>query len=150
MKNLIIILISIFIFLGCSDKVDTGVKEINWDRASCERCAMMLGDEDFATQAVSLEDGKEYNFDDIGCAIKWMSQAGNKIKLNEVNLFVRNAENDKFINAKEAKYTTNRVSPMSFNFLAHPRDTKLEKYLTFDEIVVKVNNNSSSNHNHNR
>lgn len=149
MKKFVFYISLILIFVGCSGEIDTSAKEVNWDRAQCERCAMMLGDKDFAAQVVSLEDGKEYNFDDIGCAVKWLNNAGNLHKLDNVNLFVRNSENDKFIDAKEAKYTTDRISPMSFNFLAHPVKTELNDYLTFQEIVLQINGTSNhKNHKH--
>lgn len=132
------------LFIGCSNEIDTSPKEVKWDRVECERCSMMLGDEDFAVQAISLDDGKAYFFDDIGCAVKWMSNVGNKVTLDGVKLYVRNAQNNKFIDATEAKYTTDVISPMGFNFLAHPKNTKLEKYITYSQVVQE----SLSTHKH--
>lgn len=137
----ILTLVLALMLLGCEGKVDLSPKKVNWDRDECERCAMMMGDKDFTAQVVSQEDGNTYFFDDIGCAILWLDNAGNMLSLDNVNLYVRNAENKDFIDAKEAVYTTDRISPMSYNFLAH--DTKTFKrdgvaYVTFGEVVTNI------------
>lgn len=134
----------VFFFIACSNEIDTAPKEVKWDRAECERCNMMLGDKDFAAQAVSIITGEAYYFDDIGCAIIWLSNGGNEVKIGEVILYVRNAKNDKFIRADEAKYTTDIQSPMSFNFLAHPKDSKVKNFVSYSEVVQK----SLKNHSH--
>ncbi len=134
----ILILFSLF-FLGCEGKIDLGPKEVNYERDECERCAMMMGDKLFVAQVVSQENGKTYFFDDIGCAVLWLNSGdAHPLKLENVNIYVNNPENDKFVDAKEAVYTTDMPSPMSYNFLAHdPKtfDKKGVDYLTFPQMV---------------
>lgn len=134
-------LIVVLVMLGCDGKVDISPKEVKWDREECERCAMMLGDPDFAAQIVSIDDGSTYFFDDIGCAFLWLNNTGNPLDLEDVKIYVRNIENKNFIDAREALFTTDRISPMSYNYLAHdPKvfDKAGGKYVTFNTIYNAI------------
>jgi nitrous oxide reductase accessory protein NosL len=120
MKNMKLILISplMLFFIGCESKNDSGVGKIHWDRDMCARCVMVVSDRHNTVQLQDPTSKKQYVFDDIGCLAIWLEETKPSFK-NSVKIWVNDAKDGKFIDAKTAFYTTDNITPMSFGFSAY-------------------------------
>ncbi|WP_281950755.1 hypothetical protein [Nitrosophilus kaiyonis] len=121
-------------FLGCEKKDYT--KEpatMHWDRDMCERCKMAISERKFAVQAID-ENGKVYKFDDIGCLILWQKKEHPEIHFKKI--WITDAKSGEWIDAKEAEYTRDYITPMGYGFGAHKKGTapKNKKIYSFDDV----------------
>ncbi|MBE0490984.1 MAG: hypothetical protein IBX44_01905 [Sulfurospirillum sp.] len=113
-------IIMVVFFIGCEKKVDFTAKEVHWDRDMCERCKMVLSDRKFSAQVINPKNGRTYFFDDIGCAILWFQEE--KIAwANEAIIWVNDAKNGAWIDARKASFSTKNITPMAYGFGAHAR-----------------------------
>ena len=126
--------------IGCDQKPNMGAKTVHWDRDMCERCRMVLSDRKFAAQVVQPDTGKTYFFDDIGCAILWLQQ--NKTNwADHAILWVNDAKTGLWINAREAFYDVENITPMSYGFGAHVNRkdiTANQEVIDFNEVKRRV------------
>lgn len=124
---LLIFVLGLF-FTACDSTLDTGVKELKFDREVCERCKMIISDRNYAVQIVNKVDGKRYYYDDIGCAILWFKE--NQLAWEEdAVIYVTDAKTGKWIDAKKAFWTYGAVTPMNFGFSAfEEKQTNAENY----------------------
>ncbi len=136
------LLMIIFIFGGCEKRDKTAPVPIHWDRDSCERCDMAISERKYAVEVVNPKTGKHHLFDDIGCAVLWMDE--NKIPWKkDAIIWITDAKTGKWINAKKAEYTDDRITPMAYGIAAFTKETlpKGEKPLTFEEakkVIYKI------------
>ncbi len=137
----------IFGFLGCEKKPPGSAVKMHWDRDMCERCKMAISDRKFAVQIINPKTDKAYKFDDIGCAILWLDEE--KIPWrDQAKIWITDAKTGEWIDAKEAKYTDDSITPMAFGFAAYSDKTapKNKKLLDFKEVkklifeIEKLNN----------
>ena len=109
-------LISLIFLSACSKEADTGAADIRWDRETCERCLMAVGDRRFAAQirgGESPESKKLYKFDDLGCAVLWLDQQTWKDNpLTEI--WVTDFQTEQWIDARSAHYVKDQLSPMNY------------------------------------
>jgi len=114
------------IFLtACSKEPDEGPAEVRWDRETCERCLMAIGDRNFAAQlrgAAPGETPKVHKFDDLGCAVIWLDQQSWKDN-PEVEIWVNDYQNGEWIDARQAFYVINQLSPMNYGLGAQIKNT---------------------------
>lgn len=96
--------------MGCSDS--TGYIEIAWDRDVCEKCRMLISDRHFAVQVRGGTKNKVYLFDDMGCALHWLNTQ--TWQANE--LWVRDYQSEKWLNAFTAHYVPQQKTPMDYGF----------------------------------
>lgn len=140
-KSLIFLFFTIF-FISCSDSTSTSndIKEIHWDRDMCDRCKMVISEKKFAVQVTNPHTQKTFLFDDFGCAISWFKEE-NQTWLKEAKIWINDAHNGLFIDAKEAIYTKENITPMGYGFSAYTQDTKPkgERYFSFEESVELIN-----------
>lgn len=142
MKNIKLILtpLLILLFLGCESKTDSGIGKIHWDRDMCSRCVMVVSDRQHTVQLKDPITKKLLVFDDIGCLAIWLQETNPSYK-DSVKIWVTDAKNAKFIDARKAHYTTGNITPMSYGFSAYaskenaPKDAKLFNY---KEIIKAV------------
>jgi len=115
-------------FSACDSSVDTGVKEVKFDREVCERCKMIISDRNYAVQIVNPTDGKRYYHDDIGCAILWFKE--NQLSWEkDAIIYVTDAKTGKWIDAQKAFWTYGAVTPMDFGFSAYAeKQMDIENY----------------------
>ena len=126
-------------FSGCEKKPVGAVQEMHWDRDMCERCKMAISERKFAVQIIDPKTGKDYKFDDIGCAILWMDEE--KIPWKEkAIIWITDAKTGKWIDARKAKYVEGAITPMAFGFAAYSEETLPKGAKTFDlaEITKKI------------
>ncbi len=102
---------------GCGrSELPEGVAEIKWDRDTCVRCSMIISDPRFAAQVRGGPQQQSYKFDDIGCVVFWLkAQAWGNDPATKI--WVMGGEN-KWLDARAARYIGGRTSPMGYNFAA--------------------------------
>ena len=128
----IIFIVSILTIInGCNSKPKGSVEKMHWDRDMCERCKMAISERKFAVEAIDMKKNKTYKFDDIGCAVLWMSE--NKIPIdNNIKLWITDAKTGKWIDAKSAIYTDDSLTPMAYGFAAYTKETLPKNHHTVD------------------
>ncbi|MBN2895612.1 MAG: hypothetical protein JXK05_06955 [Campylobacterales bacterium] len=131
-------LLLLFLLLGCDGKSGAGVpKEVHWDRDMCVRCAMVVSDKPYAAQVLDPSSGKHYMYDDIGCAVLWLIEE--KIPWAEqAKIWVKNLEDQEWIDAKTARYTAMDLTPMGFGFGAHRSDFNATETIDYAEMARRV------------
>ena len=122
MKILSIALMAMLISLsGCKEEKLTGAEDVRWDREICARCAMALSDRNYSAQVRGGREGKKsklYKFDDLGCAVIWLDKQNWK-DAPRTEVWVNDASNGQWINAKTASYVKVKNSPMDYGLAAH-------------------------------
>jgi hypothetical protein len=80
-----------------------------------------------AAQAVN--DGDRFFFDDIGCMVLWLDEHGNQPSA----AWVRDANANRWLDAKAARYEGGKKTPMDFGFEGHS-----EGGVGWDEMRAQV------------
>lgn len=126
-----IFLSSIVLFInGC----DRGNKErlaieVTWDRDVCLECRMALSDNRYAAQIVD-EDGKNYLFDDAGCAVLWLRKQDWR---DNGRVWVSDVNTSKWIEADKANWIFGDThTPMGYGFAA--TISTVEKPMNFETV----------------
>jgi hypothetical protein len=100
---------------------------------------MAISERKFAVQAIDPQTGKDYKFDDIGCAVLWMDEE--KIPWrDQAILWITDARTGEWIDARKAKYTEGSITPMAYGFAAYTDQTvpKGQQVLDFDTVAKKI------------
>jgi hypothetical protein len=139
MKNfsLIFLFIVNMLFIGCDSKVDTGVKEVKYDREICERCKMIISNRNYATQVINPHDGRRYYYDDIGCTILWFDEQKITWEKDAI-IYVTDAKTSEWINVNEAFWTYGAVTPMDFGFSAYKTKQEGQENFTYSYVRDRV------------
>jgi hypothetical protein len=105
---------------GKSGAWPEGMAEIKWDRDTCVRCSMVISDRRFAAELRGGEKNIVFKFDDIGCAVfwlrdkakdyPWMAEPATRFWVSEIS-----GSGEKWRDARTAKYTGGKMSPMGYN-----------------------------------
>lgn len=137
--KLLISPILILIFLGCENKNDSGIGKVHWDRDMCARCVMVVSDRHNTVQLQVPTSKKQYVFDDIGCMAIWLDETNASFK-DSVKVWVNDASNGEFIDAREAFYTTQNITPMSFGFSAYKTKKDIKgnaEIINYKEVIER-------------
>jgi len=136
---ILLALLPIFAFNGCEKKPLGAVQQMHWDRDMCERCKMAISERKFAVQIIDPKTGKDYKFDDIGCAVLWMDEMKIPWK-NKAIIWITDAKTGKWIDARKAKYADGAITPMAFGFAAYTEETLPQgaTVLDFATIAEKI------------
>lgn len=140
LKNLFFAFFILTIFTGCQeDALEKGMKKVHWDRDICERCKMIISERKFAVQILNPKTQQTYMFDDLGCAVVWFKEE-NLDWFNEAKIWINDAVSGQWLNAKEAIYVPDTLTPMGYGLSAYSKKTIVEnsKNLTFDQAVEKI------------
>ena len=134
-----LLMFAVFFINNCSKKDNNGISQMHWDRDMCERCKMAISERKFAVEIINPKNSKAYKFDDIGCAILWMSEEKIPWK-DSAKIWITDAKSGKWIDAKEALYTDDSITPMAYGFAAYTKETlpKNHHILKFDEVTKKI------------
>lgn len=128
------------LLVGCDSKPNLEPKKVHWDRDVCERCKMLLSDRRFSAQVVNPQNIRKYTFDDIGCVILWFQEE--KITWSDkAVIWVNDAQSGEWINAREAFYSVENITPMAYGFGAHKSQQQVkagEEVLDFAEVSRRV------------
>ncbi len=100
---------------ACSAGVPEPV-EIALDEEACHQCRMVISQQEFAAEIVTLA-GSVYYFDDIGCMVRWISD--NQLP-ETAGLFVTDYDNRSWLDARMAFYVrSNKLpTPMQYGLAA--------------------------------
>jgi copper chaperone NosL len=107
---------------ACGDP-GTRPAEVRWDRATCERCRMVLSDRYHAAQVRErTPDGHStvYRFDDLGCAVIWLADRPHRDDPT-TEIWVNDRRTGAWIDARTAAYVPNEVTPMGYGLGAQPQ-----------------------------
>jgi len=138
----------LFGFSGCEKKLIGGVEKMHWDRDMCERCKMAISERKFAVQLIDPKTGKDYKFDDLGCAVLWLKEE--KISWeNQAIIWVTDAQTGEWIDARKARYINNVITPMAYGFAAYsnvtlPKGVKVFDYPYVEKKVVEIEKENST------
>jgi len=112
----------LLLLVGCSAGNTSGPEEVRWDRETCTRCAMALGDRLSAAQVRGAPAGQQtrvYKFDDIGCAVIWLDGQPWKDDAR-TELWVTDQRTGQWLDARAATYIPGKRSSMGFGLGAQP------------------------------
>lgn len=142
--------LSCFILMlsACSPQELTGPGEVRWDRETCARCNMAVGDRSFAAQvrgASTAEKSRLYKFDDIGCAVIWLDKQAWKDDAR-TEIWVADHRNGEWIDAREAFYVTGKISPMNYGLGAQAETT--EAALDYSQAIAHIMMSENERHLH--
>ncbi len=143
MKRYKLLALSIFVLfvvlLGCQKKISDSPQVMHWDRDMCERCKMAISERKFAVQVINPKTKKAYKFDDIGCAVLWFEEEKIPWK-NEAKIWITDAKTGEWIDAKNAIYTDDSITPMAFGFGAYAKKNvpSNRHTLDFNHVVKKI------------
>ena len=126
-------------FSGCEKKPIGAAEKMHWDRDMCERCKMAISERKFAVQIIDPKSGKNYKFDDIGCAVLWMDEEKIPWKKSAI-IWITDAKTGKWIDARKAKFVEGSITPMAYGFSAYDEQTLPPKsrIMDLDEVSERI------------
>jgi len=126
-------------FTGCEKKSVGAVQQMHWDRDMCERCKMAISERKFAVQIINPQNGRNYKFDDLGCAVLWMDEEKIPWKKHAI-IWITDAKTGKWIDARNAYYVDGAITPMAYGFAAYGKKTvpKEAHPIDFDTVTKKI------------
>jgi hypothetical protein len=125
---------------GCEREISDELKTVHWDRDMCERCKMVVSDRTHGVQVINLQTGRSYMFDDIGCMVLWFKD-DNITWAPQAKIWITDTVTAKWIDAREALYDTNNITPMAYGFAAHEHNSTIkagEEIIDFKEVVKRI------------
>lgn len=139
LKSFIFIFLSLF-FSACEQKISKEPSKVHWDRDMCDRCKMVVSEKNHAVQITNIENGKNYKFDDIGCAVLWFKEENITWK-NSAKIWIADIKTLKWLDARNAFFTTTNITPMGYGFAAHEKREEIkqgEEIIDFEEMEKRV------------
>ena len=115
-------LLPVFLLYGCSGQEATGPVEVRWDRETCTRCAMAVGDRHSSAQVRGAPAGQRtraYAFDDIGCAVIWLDGQSWKDDVR-TEIWVTDHRTGSWLDARTATFMPGMRSSMGYDLGAQP------------------------------
>lgn len=103
------------LLLACAREPEAGPGEVRWDRDTCERCRMTIGDRRFAAQVRTAHDHRLHEFDDLGCALLWMHE-NRRGDDGRDEIWVRDHQGKGWIDARTARFAGGHQTPMGYGF----------------------------------
>jgi nitrous oxide reductase accessory protein NosL len=100
---------------ACSPGPATGPGEMHWDRDTCERCQMAIGDRSSAAQIRDARDLEPHKFDDLGCALLWQDERRPEEE-ERPEIWVRDPGGERWLDGYGARYVGGRSTPMGYGF----------------------------------
>ena len=114
--QIMVIAVSLLWLMGCDNPAISGPEQVRWDQEPCTRCVMSISEPNFAAQIRGGPAGgpQQLNkFDDLGCAIIWLDQQAWKDN-PRVEIWVGEHQTGEWIDAQQAYYVKNQLSPMNY------------------------------------
>ena len=132
-------LILLLLFWGCENRTivisgNTAQEPINFQKGGvrCSECQMVIEDYPYTAQLVTPA-GKTYFFSDVGSFVKW--QEGKDFGGKE-KVWVFALDTKRWMEAKDAYYTTNEITPMEYGFGAY--ENKTDAMVDFETMKMKM------------
>jgi len=102
-------------------------------------CGMIIEDLEYASQVVA-PDGKTWFFHDHGGFVQWLKD---KSFENEAAIWVMSRDTKEWINAREAFYSLDEITPMGYGFGAYLK--MQDGFVSFEEMRLKMLRGESMN-----
>jgi len=112
---------------GCWSGPTTGPDEIKWDRQTCERCQMVISERPHAAQIRFVGERRAHAFDDLGCALIWLAARSDGQDAPQVEVWVRDAEDERWIDGLHAHYGRGRQTPMQYGWAVADQGVSLDE-----------------------
>ena len=109
-----------------------GPVEIAWDHEACAHCHMHVGEPRFAAQ-LQLTDGRIFNFDDPGCALRYVAE-NPRLKVHA--LWFHDSREDRWRARSDIAFVAVGVTPMGYGLGAVAPGT--DGALSFDAATARV------------
>ncbi len=125
--------------VGCDSGQTKAAKEPRWDVQVCDRCKMILSDKYFSAQLTDKKENKRYYFDDLGCALNWITE--NNKTLSNLEIYATDAKNGSWLNLKDADIIKGFVTPMSYGIGVLEKGSVKEKdreKLSLEQAILEV------------
>ncbi|MBU1215868.1 nitrous oxide reductase accessory protein NosL [bacterium] len=95
-------------------------------------CGMVIEDFAYASQVVA-QSGKTWFFHDHGGFVHWLEDKEFK---DEAKIWVMSRDTKRWIDAKEASYSLNEITPMGYGFGAY--EMQQEDFVDFETMRLKM------------
>jgi len=137
---IILLIVLLFLSLGKTQQMVV-IKEGNVEKAPLSivlgkyqdsDCGMVIEDLSYASQVVA-PDGKTWFFHDHGGFVLWLKE---KSFENEAVIWVMSRDTNEWINAREAYYSQDEITPMGYGFGAYKMPQ--EALIGFEEMSLRV------------
>ena len=130
------VLLALLALAACARETPSGPAEVAWDRDTCERCQMLIGDTPFAAQVRTSRDGRAHRFDDLGCALLWWQEHGADA---QAEIWVRDLDGGQWIDGRTARFRAGETSPMGYGIgaRAEPADEDLGLEAALERILAR-------------
>ena len=139
MKKIVLGLLTAFILLSCSKKVDFSPRPLNMDRYVCHVCKMGLDNPNYNLQAIN-ENGEVRWYDDIGCLAEDIRDGDfNTWKGKKYKIWIGDAETGKWIDAEKAYYRYGDDTPMGYGYGALEKKPDTGEVFTFEQVLDRIN-----------
>lgn len=128
----------LLVMTACAQEPATGPGEVRWDRETCTRCNMAVGDRSFAAQVRGAAAGDKtglYKFDDIGCAVIWLDKQPWQDDAR-TEIWVKDHRNGEWLDARNAFYVKDKISPMNYGLGAQAEAA--DTALNFTQAVAHI------------
>ncbi|HKB86266.1 MAG TPA: nitrous oxide reductase accessory protein NosL [Ignavibacteriaceae bacterium] len=143
MRLLVIVLLVLPYFLtGCRNSSADVPPEIIPGQDACDNCFMIINEKKYAA-AVTLNNGEEKRFDDIGCALAYIDQN----KKNIMGYWVFDFLSGVPVPAKKAFFVRSsmEVTPMGSGLLAFSKKAAAETFAGRENSKVLIFNELTNN-----
>ncbi len=113
----LIIFVILLILMSCSNENELNPVDIHYGQDICERCKMIISEENFSSQIIQ-QDGAVYNFDDIGGMLVYILD--NQISTENKKVYVKDFQSKKWLTSDEAVFLSleDINTPMNFGLVA--------------------------------
>jgi hypothetical protein len=133
------IIIIIFLSLAKKEQMVTVYKdnpsqkpiELKLHHLQDPECKMVVKSKQHSTQ-VAAKSGKTWIFDDIGCMVLWLKDKD----IEDFKLWVYTQDSHKWIEAKDAYFSVDEVTPMRHGFGAYEHNK--DGFIKYDEVKNRV------------
>lgn len=137
---IVLLIVLLFLSLGKTQQMVV-IKEGNLKKVPLEivlhkyqdsDCGMVIDDLAYASQVIA-PDGKTWFFHDHGGFVHWLEDKSFK---DEAVIWVLSRDTHEWINAREAYFSRNEITPMGYGFGAY--EMPQENLISFDEMRLKM------------
>jgi len=137
---LVAIIVAVFLSLGKTQQMVV-IKEGNLEKTPLtivlnkyqdSDCGMVIEDLTYVSQVIA-PDGKTWFFHDHGGFVNWLKDKDFKDK---ATIWVMSRDTNKWINAREAYYSLNEITPMGYGFGAYAMNQK--NFVDFETMSLKM------------
>lgn len=130
MRLVLTLIFVLSLCISCKDEAPDGPHEIYYGEDVCERCKMIISEEEFSSQYL-LQDGEARKFDDLGCMLHYVShgEPGEVERGDVKTYYVKDYSSGEWIDGRSAYYIWSESinTPMGYGIIAFKdRDSAIE------------------------